>query len=102
MPLAAPMMPRSSSGEFHAVFRPCVAVKTPPSGGPTSSPKMSVTPRRVSPTWSAMRIACTIVDIDFPFGQCFASVLERGAVRAPDDVHVGEDVVVDGIAVGLR
>ena len=29
-----PTMPRSSSGEFQAVFRPCVAVKTPPSGGP--------------------------------------------------------------------
>ena len=36
---------------------------TPPSGGPTSSPKMSVTPSLVSPTWSAMRMAWIIVDI---------------------------------------
>ncbi len=28
--MAQPMMPRSSSGLFQAVFRPCVAVKTPP------------------------------------------------------------------------
>jgi hypothetical protein len=49
MPIAVPMMPRSSSGEFQAVRSPCVQVKTPPSGGPTSSPKMSVTPSCSSP-----------------------------------------------------
>src|SRR5688500_16436461 len=54
-------MPRSSSGVFHAVSRPWVPVNTPPSGGPTSSPKMSVTPSFDSPTWSAMRIAWIIV-----------------------------------------
>src|SRR5438309_498259 len=36
-------------------------VNTPPSGGPTSSPKISVTPSRDSPTCSAMRIAWIIV-----------------------------------------
>ena len=50
-------MPRSSSGEFQAVLSPCVAVKTPPSGGPTSSPKTSVTPRCSSPKWRARRTA---------------------------------------------
>ena len=50
-------------GVFHVVSRPCVAVNTPPSGGPTSSPKMSVTPSLVSPTCSAMRTAWTIVAI---------------------------------------
>src|SRR5690242_19504022 len=80
-------MPRSSSGVFHAVCRPCVPVKTPPSGGPTSSPKMSVTPSRLSPTCSAMRMAWIIVDI---------SVLPR------DEVLVGEHVVVDRLGLGLR
>src|SRR5215470_11613215 len=75
-----PTMPRSSSGVFHAVVRPCVPVNTPPSGGPTSSPKMSVTPSRVSPTWSAMRIAWIIVAMS----------------SAPsNEVLVGEDVLPD-------
>ncbi len=50
-------------GVFQAVLRPCVCVKTPPRGAPTSSPKMSVTPSRCSPTWSAIRMACTMVAI---------------------------------------
>jgi hypothetical protein len=56
-------MPRSSSGVFHAVLRPWVPVNTPPSGGPTSSPKMSVTPSRDSPTCSASRIAWIMLGI---------------------------------------
>src|SRR5438552_5038618 len=54
-------MPRSSSGEFQAVLRPWVAVNAPPSGGPTSSPKMSVTPCRSSATCSAIRMAWTML-----------------------------------------
>src|SRR5437773_10890203 len=54
-------MPRSSSGEFQAVLRPCVAVNAPPSGGPTSSPKISVTPCRSSATCSAIRMAWTML-----------------------------------------
>src|SRR3982751_101368 len=80
-------MPRSSSGEFHAHLTPCVAVNAPPSGGPTSSPNTSVSPWRSSATCSAIRIACTMFDM--------ASAL-------PDHVVVGEDVIVDGLAVGLR
>src|SRR6185312_12151365 len=81
-------MPRSSSGVFHAVSMPCVPVNTPPSGGPTSSPKISVTPCRVSPTWSAMRMAWIIVAI--------ALLLTR------DDVLLGEHVIPDVAAFGLR
>src|SRR5437879_4169643 len=56
-----PMMPRSSRGVFQAFLSPCVAVNTPPNGGPTSSPKTSVTPRCSSPKWRAIRTDCTIV-----------------------------------------
>src|SRR3954469_21251031 len=77
-------MPRSSSGVFHAVSRPCVPVNTPPSGGPTSSPKMSVTPSRDSPTWSAMRIAWIIVAI---------------SVLPGHDVLVREHVVPDRLRI---
>src|SRR5581483_6755152 len=87
MPIAVPMMPRSSSGEFQAVLSPCVPVNTPPSGGPTSSPKMSVTPSLVSPTRSAMRIAWIIVGM---------SVLPAHVVL------VGEHVVEDVARLGLR
>src|SRR3954468_23674651 len=80
-------MPRSSSGVFHAVLSPWVPVNTPPSGGPTSSPKMSVTPRRDSPTWSAMRIAWIIVAISALPG---------------DDVLVGEHVVPDRLRIRVR
>src|SRR3954453_15356085 len=80
-------MPGSARGEFPAPLIPCVAVKAPPRGGPTSSPNTSVSPWRSSATCSAIRIACTILDI--------ASAL-------PDPVAVGEDIVVDGLAVGLR
>src|SRR5215831_4538642 len=81
------MMPRSSSGEFHAVSRPWVPVNTPPSGGPTSSPKMSVTPSRDSPTCSAMRIAWIIVAMS----------------RLPaDQVAVGEHVVPHRARRGMR
>ena len=31
----------STLDEFHVVFNPCVAVKTPPKGMPTSCPKIS-------------------------------------------------------------
>src|SRR4051812_4014046 len=87
--MAVPTMPRSSSGEFHAVFSPCVAVKTPPRGGPTSSPNTSVTPMRSSPTWSAMRIAWTIVAM--------------AELRLPSDlVLLGEDVVPDRSGRRLR
>src|SRR5215813_6279341 len=79
-------MPRSSSGVFHAVSRPCVPVNTPPSGGPTSSPKMSVTPSRDSPTWSAMRMAWIMVAM---------SVLR-------DEVAVGEDVVPGRARLRMR
>src|ERR1051325_9953297 len=75
-----PTMPRSSSGLFHAVVSPWVPVNTPPSGGPTSSPKMSVTPSRVSPTWSAMRMAWIIVAMS-------------GLALAADEVLVREDVL---------
>src|SRR5580698_10320452 len=74
-----PTMPRSSSGVFHAVLRPCVPVNTPPSGGPTSSPKMSVTPSLLSPTCSAMRIAWIML----------------GMSLTSDEVLVGEHVAVD-------
>src|SRR5690242_6583235 len=80
-------MPRSSSGVFHAVSSPWVPVNTPPSGGPTSSPKMSVTPSRLSPTCSAIRMAWIIVAI---------SALPAHVVL------VGEHVVVDRLRVGLR
>ena len=36
IPIAMPIIPRSSSGVFQAFFKPWVAVKTPPSGAPTS------------------------------------------------------------------
>src|SRR5437764_735470 len=55
------MIPRSSSGEFHAVFSPWVAVNAPPSGGPTSSPKTSVTPRFSSASWRPIRMACAVL-----------------------------------------
>src|ERR1041385_7916687 len=80
-------MPRSSSGLFHAVSRPWVPVNTPPSGGPTSSRKMSVTPSRDSPTWSAMRIAWIIVAMSGVLG---------------DEVSVREDVIVDRARRGMR
>src|SRR5262245_23636700 len=80
-------MPRSSSGVFHAVSSPCVPVNTPPSGGPTSSPKMSVTPSLCSPTCSAMRMAWIIVAI---------SVLPAHVVL------VGKHVVVDRLRRRLR
>src|SRR5688500_15538023 len=80
-------MPRSSSGVFHAVSRPWVPVNTPPSGGPTSSPKMSVTPSLVSPTCKAMRMAWIIVAI---------------SVLPGDVVLVGEHVVVDRLGGRLR
>src|SRR6476659_7209073 len=75
-------MPRSSSGEFQVVLSPWVPVNTPPSGGPTSSPKMSVTPSRVSPTCSAIRIAWIIV--------------------AMSGVLPGEHVVEDRVRLGRR
>src|ERR1041385_4186867 len=75
-----PTMQRSSSSVFQAVVSPCVPVNTPPSGGPTSSPKMSVTPSRVSPTWSAMRMAWIIVAMS-------------GLALAADEVLVREDVL---------
>ena len=56
--------PRSTQGAGdlrHSSPSADVAVNTPPSGGPTSSPKTSVTPSFSSPTWSAMRTACTTV-----------------------------------------
>src|SRR5690242_10449267 len=68
-------MPRSSSGAFHAVRSPCVAVKTPPSGGPTSSPNTSVTPRCCSPYASAMRTACAM------FAMSLASALRDALAR---------------------
>src|SRR5690348_3753701 len=80
-------MPRSSSGEFHAVSRPCDPVNTPPSGGPTSSPKMSVTPCRDSPTCRAMRMAWIIVAI---------------SALPADVVLVREHVVPDVAAFRLR
>src|SRR5690349_23135700 len=80
-------MPRSSSGVFHAVSRPCVPVNTPPSGGPTSSPKMSVTPSRDSPTWRARRMAWIIVAI---------------SALPADVVLVREHVLPDRARRGLR
>src|SRR5688572_1215621 len=80
-------MPRSSSGVFHAVVRPCVPVNTPPSGGPTSWPKMSVTPSRVSPTCKAIRMAWIIVVI---------------SALPADVVLVREHVVVDLVHRRLR
>src|SRR5437762_1349088 len=77
-----PTMPRSSSGVFQAVLRPWVAVKAPPSGGPTSSPKMLVTPWRSSATCSAMRMACTML--------------------LTDEVPLAEDVVEDALRVRHR
>src|ERR1044071_10412747 len=82
-----PAMPRSPSGVFHAVVRACVPVNTPASGGPTSSPKMSVTPSRVSPTWSAMRIAWIMVAM---------------SALASDEVLVAEHVVEDRGGRGVR
>src|SRR4051812_10280250 len=79
-------MPRSSSGVFHAVSSPWVPVNTPPSGGPTSSPKMSVTPSRDSPTWSAIRIAWIIVAMSGVLG---------------DEVSIREDVIVDRARWGM-
>src|SRR5579859_357477 len=93
--MAAPTMPRSSSGVFHAVLRPCDCVKTPPSGGPTSSPKMSVTPRRSSPTWSARRMAWTRVATSAPP----VGAVGRAVAHAVD---VGEDVPPDVLARRLR
>src|SRR6185295_1133381 len=80
-------MPRSSSGVFHAVVSPWVPVNTPPSGGPTSWPKMSVTPSRVSPTWSAMRMVWIIVAM---------------SAVASDQVAVGEHVFPDRARLGAR
>src|SRR5262249_53838481 len=80
-------MPRSSSGEFHAVSSPWVPVNTPPSGGPTSSPKMSVTPSPGSPTCSAMRIAWIIVAI---------------SVLPTHQVLVGEHVLPHRARLGMR
>src|SRR5580658_3186501 len=93
--MAVPMMPRSSSGVFHAVFRPWDWVKTPPSGGPTSWPKTSVTPRRSSPTCSARRIAWTTVAIR----RFLPRALGVGFRRA---VSLGKYVLPDVFALRLR
>src|SRR5882672_2117371 len=98
--MAVPTMPRSSSGEFHDVLSPCDCVNTPPSGGPTSCPNTSVTPRRSSPTCSASRIAWTTVAI---------SVHPVLAARGPASFRpfvalaaLGVHVLVDLVALRLR
>src|SRR6185503_21132057 len=78
------MMPRSSSGEFQERSSPCVAVNTPPSGGPTSSPKISVTPSFCSPWWRAMRMACAMLAM---------SAASLGRIRGRQ--AVGEHVLPD-------
>src|ERR1700722_10780654 len=107
--MAVPTMPRSSSGEFQAVFRPCDCVNTPPSGGPTSCPKTSVTPRRSSPTCSASRIAWTSVATSVHPVLRAARTATLGArfalaARIARSVRVafGVDVLVDLVAAGLR
>src|ERR1700756_1792973 len=92
--MLVPTTPRSSSGEFQAVFSPCVAVNAPPSGGPTSSPKMSVTPCRSSPTCSARRIAWTSVAMS-----ARPVALLRALVH---QVALGEDVLPDVLPRRLR